>query len=205
MASGQNQQKMQKRMLALGDSYTIGESVLEKDRWPNQLIDLLNAKGSNFSNPEIIAKTGWTTGELSEAIKESNPQGTFDLVSLLIGVNNQYRGNSLAEYKIEFRDLLNKAVNFADRKKKMVVVVSVPDWGVTPFAVGRDRSKISEEIDFFNAANRVIAEEMGVLYVEITEESRSAATDSSLIAEDGLHPSAKMYAQWALAVLKVLQ
>jgi len=118
MASGQNQQKMQKRMLALGDSYTIGESVLEKDRWPNQLIDLLNAKGSNFSNPEIIAKTGWTTGELTEAIKESNPQGTFDLVSLLIGVNNQYRGNSLAEYKIEFRELLNKAVNFADRKKK---------------------------------------------------------------------------------------
>jgi len=205
MASGQNQQKMQKRMLALGDSYTIGESVLEKDRWPNQLIDLLNAKGSNFSNPEIIAKTGWTTGELTEAIKESNPQGTFDLVSLLIGVNNQYRGNSLAEYKIEFKDLLNKAVNFADRKKKMVVVVSIPDWGVTPFAVGRDGSKISEEIDFFNAANRVIAEEMGVLYVEITEESRSAATDSSLIAEDGLHPSAKMYTQWALAVLKVLQ
>lgn len=204
MASGQNQQKMQKRMLALGDSYTIGESVLEKDRWPNQLIDLLNEKGDNFSSPEIIAKTGWTTGELSEAIKESNPQGTFDLVSLQIGANNQYRGNSLAEYNIEFKDLLNKAVNFANSNKKMVVVVSIPDWGVTPFAAGRDRSKISEEIDLFNAANREIAEEMGVLYVEITEESRNAAIDLSLIAEDGLHPSAKMYTQWAEAVLKVI-
>jgi len=195
---------MQKRMLALGDSYTIGESVLEKDRWPNQLIDLLNEKGDNFSSPEIIAKTGWTTGELIEAIKESNLQGIFDLVSLQIGVNNQYRGNSLAEYKIEFKDLLNKAVNFANRNKKMVVVVSIPDWGVTPFAAGRDRSKISEEINLFNAANREIAEEMGVLHVEITEESRNATIDLSLIAEDGLHPSAKMYTQWAEAVLKVI-
>jgi len=191
-------------MLALGDSYTIGESVLEKDRWPNQLIDLLNEKGDNFSSPEIIAKTGWTTGELIEAIKESNLQGIFDLVSLQIGVNNQYRGNSLAEYKIEFKDLLNKAVNFANRNKKMVVVVSIPDWGVTPFAAGRDRSKISEEINLFNAANREIAEEMGVLHVEITEESRNATIDLSLIAEDGLHPSAKMYTQWAEAVLKVI-
>jgi lysophospholipase L1-like esterase len=199
-AMSQNQKEMEKRMLALGDSYTIGESVQENERWPMQLVDMLREAGNNFEKPEIIAKTGWTTDELIAAINEANPQGPFDLVSLLIGVNNQYRGNSLSTYREEFEFLLRKAIDFAGGDVKKVIVVSIPDWGVTPFAEGRDREKISMEIDLFNAANRAIAEEMGITYVEITIESKLAATDLSLIAEDGLHPSAKMYSQWAKAV-----
>ena len=200
----QNQKEMEKRMLALGDSYTIGESVQENDRWPMQLVDMLREAGNNFEKPEIIAKTGWTTDELIAAINEANPQGPFDLVSLLIGVNNQYRGNSLLTYREEFEFLLRKAIDFAGGDIKKVIVVSIPDWGVTPFAEGRDREKISMEIDLFNAANRAIAEEMGITYVEITIESKLAATDLSLIADDGLHPSSKIYKQWANKVFNAL-
>jgi lysophospholipase L1-like esterase len=200
IAMSQNQKKMEKRMLALGDSYTIGESVQENDRWPMQLVDMLRETGNNFEKPEIIAKTGWTTDELIAAINEANPQGPFDLVSLLIGVNNQYRGNSLSTYREEFEFLLRKAIDFAGGNIKKVIVVSIPDWGVTPFAEGRDREKIAMEIDDFNEANKEITESLKVTYVEITKDSRLAATDLSLIAEDGLHPSAKMYSQWAKAV-----
>jgi lysophospholipase L1-like esterase len=199
-AMSQNQKEMGKKMLALGDSYTIGESVQENDRWPMQLVDMLREAGNNFEKPEIIAKTGWTTDELIAAINEAKPQGPYDLVSLLIGVNNQYRGNSISIYREEFEFLLRKAIDFAGGDIKKVIVVSIPDWGVTPFAEGRDRVKISMEIDLFNAANRAISEEMGITYVEITIESKLAATDLSLIAQDGLHPSAKMYSQWAKAV-----
>lgn len=198
----QNQKKMEKRMLALGDSYTIGESVQENDRWPMQLVDMLRETGNNFEKPEIIAKTGWTTDELIAAINEANPQGPFDLVSLLIGVNNQYRGNSLSTYREEFEFLLRKAIDFAGGNIKKVIVVSIPDWGVTPFAEGRDREKIAMEIDDFNEANKEITESLKVTYVEITKDSRLAATDLSLIAEDGLHPSSKMYKQWASKVFK---
>jgi len=198
----QNQKEMEKRMLALGDSYTIGESVQENERWPMQLVEMLGEAGNNFEKPEIIAKTGWTTDELIAAINEANPQGPFDLVSLLIGVNNQYRGNSLSTYREEFEFLLRKAIDFAGGDIKKVIVVSIPDWGVTPFAEGRDREKIAQEIDAFNKANEQITESLGVTYVEITKDSKLAATDLSLIAADGLHPSSKMYKHWASLVFK---
>ncbi len=198
----QNQKEMEKRMLALGDSYTIGESVQENERWPMQLVEMLGEAGNNFEKPEIIAKTGWTTDELIAAINEANPKGPFDLVSLLIGVNNQYRGNSLSTYREEFEFLLRKAIDFAGGDIKKVIVVSIPDWGVTPFAEGRDREKIAQEIDAFNEANEQITESLGVTYVEITKDSKLAATDLSLIAADGLHPSSKMYKHWASLVFK---
>jgi lysophospholipase L1-like esterase len=201
-AMSQNQKEMEKRMLALGDSYTIGESVQENERWPMQLVEMLGEAGNNFEKPEIIAKTGWTTDELIAAINEANPQGPFDLVSLLIGVNNQYRGNSLSTYREEFEFLLRKAIDFAGGDIKKVIVVSIPDWGVTPFAEGRDREKIAQEIDAFNEANEQITESLGVTYVEITKDSKLAATDLSLIASDGLHPSSKMYKHWASLVFK---
>jgi len=193
---------MEKRMLALGDSYTIGESVTENERWPVLLIEMLNNAGNNFNKPAILAKTGWTTDELITAIKEVNPQGTFDLVSLLIGVNNQYRGNSISIYQEEFETLLRQAIDFAGGAVKKVLVVSIPDWGVTPFAEGRDREKIAKEIDAFNEVNKKVTESLGATYVEITGDSRLAAKDLSLIAEDGLHPSSKMYKHWATAVFK---
>ncbi len=201
-AMSQNQKEMEKRMLALGDSYTIGESVQENERWPMQLVEMLGEAGNNFEKPEIIAKTGWTTDELIAAINEANPKGPFDLVSLLIGVNNQYRGNSLSTYREEFEFLLRKAIDFAGGDIKKVIVVSIPDWGVTPFAEGRDREKIAQEIDAFNEANEQITESLGVTYVEITKDSKLAATDLSLIAADGLHPSSKMYKHWASLVFK---
>jgi lysophospholipase L1-like esterase len=204
-ATAQNTQRMEKRMLALGDSYTIGESVFENERWPVQLVKMLNEAGNNFKTPEIIAKTGWTTDELIAAIKVSNPQGTFDLVSLLIGVNNQYRGNNIEDYKIEFERLLKMAIHFAGNNSQKVVVVSIPDWGVTPFAHDKDKQKIKSEIDYFNKVNFEVALAYEVKYVEITAASRLAENDHELIAADGLHPSAKMYKQWAKNVFEKIQ
>ncbi len=179
------------RYLALGDSYTIGESVAVEERWPVQL-----AKRWKLGEPEIIAKTGWTTDELNAAIDKANPQGPYGLVTLLIGVNNQYRGRSSAQYRDEFRALLQRAVGFAGGKAKNVIVVSIPDWGVTPFAKERDRAKIAREIDEFNAINREETAKAGARYVDITPISRRAASDESLVAPDGLHPSGKMYTEW---------
>lgn len=190
--------------LALGDSYTIGEAVAENERWPEQFCALMQQQNKPFGTPEIIAKTGWTTDELLAAIAEKNPKGPFDLVSLLIGVNNQYRGYPEDQYIKEFGRLLNMAIGFAGNRKDHVVVVSIPDWGVTPFAEGRDRAQIAREIDHYNALNRRITEEAGVLYVEITAHSRLAQTDASLIASDHLHPSGLMYAYWAKQVAEKL-
>ena len=179
------------RYLALGDSYTIGESVAEADRWPNQL-----ARALQMPQPEIIAKTGWTTDELNAAIDKAKPRGPYDLVTLLIGVNNQYRGRDAEQYRRELVGLLNRAIAFAGGKPSRVVVVSIPDWGVTPFAANRDRAKIGAEIDRFNAINREETLRVKARYVDITPISRRVANDPLLVAEDGLHPSAKMYAQW---------
>lgn len=186
--------------LALGDSYTIGESVAEHERWPNQLVNLLNHSNPKYALPTIVAKTGWTTDELEQAIATSQLNDHYDLVSLLIGVNNQYRGLSTIDYQIEFERLLKKALELAGGKNHRVVVISIPDWGVTPFAEGRDRNKIASEIDEFNHINQILSEQYHVHYVEITQHSRTAATDLSLIADDKLHPSGKMYAHWALEV-----
>lgn len=195
----------QLRYLALGDSYTVGESVAESERWPVQLANALSKAGISMSAPQIIATTGWTTSELSEGIAKADPQGPYDLVSLLIGVNNQYRGWSLEEYKEQFAGLLTQAIDFADGETLRVFVVSIPDWGVTPFAAGRNQEKIASEIDAFNAAARTIAEERGVAFVDITSGSRLAASDASLVAGDGLHPSGKMYAQWVEQIFPVVR
>ncbi|HYC60302.1 MAG TPA: SGNH/GDSL hydrolase family protein [Thermoanaerobaculia bacterium] len=179
----------QTRYLALGDSYTIGESVPESERFPVQL-----ARDLALGAPTIIAKTGWTTDELNAAIDAANPQGPYDLVTLLIGVNNQYRGRDAEQYRGEFAALLQRAIGFAAGDAKKVIVVSIPDWGVTPFAEGRDRAKIASEIDRYNAINREEASRAGAQYVDITPISRG--TDIALVAGDGLHPSGKQYSEW---------
>jgi lysophospholipase L1-like esterase len=185
-----------KRYLALGDSYTIGESVAVEERFPMQL-----ARELKMPEPEIIAKTGWTTDELNAAIDKADPHGPYDLVTLLIGVNNQYRGRSADQYRTEFAALLQRAIGFAGGKTRNVVVVSIPDWGVTPFAKDRDQAKIAREIDQFNAINREETLRAGARYVDITPFSRKAAADPSLVAGDGLHPSGKMYAEWTRLIV----
>jgi lysophospholipase L1-like esterase len=189
------------RILCLGDSYTIGESVPVAERWPVQLAKVLRERGMDVADPVIIAKTGWTTDELSEAIDEADPQGPFDLVTLLIGVNNQYRGRSAEEYRREFRGLLARAIGFTGGRADRVLVLSIPDWGVTRYAADRDRQQISREIDAFNAINREETGKAGARYVDITPISREAVSQPALIAEDGLHPSRGMYRRWVEAVL----
>jgi lysophospholipase L1-like esterase len=184
------------RYLALGDSYTIGESVAVEERYPVQL-----ARELKMPAPEIIARTGWTTDELNAAIDKADPHGPYDLVTLLIGVNNQYRGRSADQYRTEFTALLQRAIGFAGGKARNVVVVSIPDWGVTPFAKDRDRAKIAREIDQFNAINREETLRAGARYVDITPFSRTAAADPSLVAGDGLHPSGKMYSEWTRLIV----
>jgi len=191
------------RILSLGDSYTIGESVSSDDRWPVDLASMLRAQGIDVADPTIIARTAWTTRDLSAAIDEARPRGPFDLVTLLIGVNDQYRGRSVEEYRPQFRLVLSRAITHAGKRPESVVVISIPDWGVTPYAQGRDRRKIAAEVDAFNAANREEATTAGAHYVDITGLSRLAATDRGLVAADGLHPSAAMYVQWARAILPV--
>jgi lysophospholipase L1-like esterase len=190
------------RYLALGDSYTIGESVPEGERWPNQLAERLKAEEIQ-TEVTIIARTGWTTDELWQGIQASEIQLPYDLVSLLIGVNNQYRGYDLSEYREQFGFLLKKSIEYAGGESRRVIVVSIPDWGVTPFASGRDSEKIAKEIDEFNQVNREEAEKAGTHHVDVTAVSREAVSDESLIASDGLHPSGKMYSSWAENVLPV--
>jgi len=185
--------------LALGDSYTIGESVAQQESFPFQLQSLLKAQNIDVSSPRIIATTGWTTDELQSAIKQADIKVKYDFVTLLIGVNNQYRGYPIDTYKKEFAALLKTAIAFANGRKDHVFVVSIPDWGVTPFGKSSDRDIkiIAQEIDAFNAANQEITLAAGVSYTNITPASRNATTDFALVAKDGLHPSGKMYASWA--------
>lgn len=189
------------RYLALGDSYTIGESVAEEERWPNQLVALVNSPKE--IDVTIIARTGWTTSELWQGIQAANPQGTYDMVSLLIGVNNQYRGYDINEYREEFRFLLEKSIEYAGGNPEHVIVLSIPDWGVTPFAWGKDTTQIAADIDAYNAINLEESQKAGVHYVDVTPVSREAVNDPTLIAADGLHPSGKMYAEWAKLALSV--
>lgn len=193
------------RILSLGDSYTIGEAVGEHERWPVRLAAMLRARGIGVADPVIVAKTGWTTDELSLGIDAASPSGPFDLVTLLIGVNNQYRGRSSTEYRGQFRALFERAVTFAGGRADRVIVLSIPDWGVTPFAGGRDRAQIAADIDAFNAINRAESLRRGSQYVDVVPVSRNAGADASLVATDGLHPSGAMYAAWAdLALPAVL-
>lgn len=189
------------RFLALGDSYTIGEGVDESERWPVRLAALLRERGVGIGDPRIIARTGWTTDELSAAIDEADPRGPYALVTLLIGVNNQYRGRSTEEYRAEFAELLRRAIGFAGGEASRVVVLSIPDWGVTPFADGRDRAQIAAEIDAYNAINRDEARRAGARWVDVTGQSRDAGADVAFLVSDGLHPSGRAYAEWARLAL----
>jgi lysophospholipase L1-like esterase len=187
-------------MLALGDSYTIGESVSEDARWPNQLAAMLRDAGVAVAAPEIVARTGWTTDELSAELDRigSDLVPPYDLVSLLIGVNNQYRGRSLAEYGQQFEALLQRAMRWAGGQGALRVL-SIPDWGVTPFARDDARSgaQIGAEIDAFNRLARTVCDRYGVAFIDVTESSREAAGRPELLCADGLHPSALEYARWA--------
>lgn len=186
-------------VLSLGDSYTIGESVEEKHRWPIQLVAELQERGVQWNQPRIIAKTGWTTDELQSAIDESPFIGrTYGWVTLLIGVNNQYRGLDAEIFRTDFRELLQYAIERANNRPRRVLVLSIPDWGVTPFARGRDTKKIATEIDMFN---RIKSEETlahNAHFIDITDISRDAAEyPSKWLASDELHPSGAMYWRWA--------
>jgi len=187
--------------LALGDSYTIGEQVLPAENFPNQTASLLRKENIELETPRIVATTGWTTDELETGIKSANDtepfRSSYDFVTLLIGVNNQYRGRSVDDYKPEFEELLKKAIQYANDRHDHVVVISIPDWGVTPFASGRDRAKIAGEIDEYNAANKEISLRYNVHYLDITPWTREAVNDATLLANDGLHPSGKEYHRWA--------
>lgn len=183
--------------LALGDSYTIGEQVPMHDNFPHQLVKKLKEQKLDVADPVIIAKTGWTTDELATAIREHNLHETFSFVALLIGVNNQYRGRDLDNYKEEFTQLLAQAIVFANGHTQNVFVVSIPDWGVTPFAEGHDRQKIAHEIDAYNAACRDISLAHKCNYTDITDSTRHNGTNALFLAADGLHPSGKEYEIWA--------
>ena len=188
------------RYLALGDSYSIGEGVPEAGRWPVQLAVRLRREGVALDDPSIVATTGWTTDELSAAMDATSFAPPYELVSLLIGVNNQYRGRSADEYRDEFRRLLERAVDLAGMRSERVLVLSIPDWGVTPFAhgSGRDVLRIASELDVYNAIAREETERRGAHFVDITGISRQ---HPALLADDGLHPSAAQYALWTEAAV----
>ncbi len=191
--------------LALGDSYTIGEGAPEAGRWPVQLAAMAQAQGLPLAPPTIIARTGWTTAELQDAIRAAHDHRTYGLVSLLIGVNNQYRGQSLALYRQEFRALLATAVAFAGGQPRHVVVLSIPDWGQSPFAAGRDLTQIAQEIDQFNQAAHEECQHADVAFVDITPLTRAAAGHASQFVADGLHYTAGQMQQWATLALPVVQ
>ena len=193
------------KYLALGDSYTIGEGVPRDGRWPELMARALRAEGIALEDPRIIAKTGWTTDELATAIDCEEPLGRLDFATLLIGVNNQYRGRSVAEYRGEFAELLRRTIRFTGGDAGRVMVLSIPDWGVTPFARAekRDPAQVAAEIDAFNAAARQVAEQHGVAFVDITGTSRECGGEDAMLVADKLHPSAAMHASWADAALPV--
>ncbi len=186
-----------KTYLALGDSYTIGEQVLLAESFPYQTVELLRNKNIEIVAPEIIAKTGWTTDELHYAISQHTFLKNYDFVSLLIGVNNQYRGRSVKEYEIEFGILLKQAIIFGGNNPTNVFVLSIPDWGVTPFAIEKDVAKIAKEIDEYNTACKKITLQHNCTFIDITTSQRTDANNVDMLASDGLHPSGKEYAKWS--------
>ncbi len=198
---------MRRGFLALGDSYTIGEGVPEAGRWPVQLVGLLRERGIALDAPRIIATTGWTTDELDAGIDAAHAADPIPtdhaLVSLLIGVNNQYRGRSLDEYTLQFAALLERAIDFAGGEAARVIVLAIPDWGVTPFAIqsGRDRAQIATQLDAFNLAAQRLTEARGAHFVDIAPVSRARGGEVAMLADDGLHPSGALYALWAEAAL----
>ena len=199
--SGENDQDSTFFYLALGDSYTIGESVEENERFPVQLVEKLKDQGFEMQAAKIVARTGWTTDELAAAIDNENLKESYNLVTLLIGVNNQYRGRSADEYRGEFRELLQTAIDFANNKSQYVIVISIPDYGVTPFGQNRNPEQIAKEIDEYNAINYQETLQANARYLEITAISREALNNETLVASDGLHPSGEMYRRWVEKIL----
>lgn len=191
------------KYLALGDSYTIGESVAEDQRWPVQLAEAFKKSGLTTESPKIVATTGWRTDDLKRAILAVNPSRDYHLVSLLIGVNNQYQGRTAESYAPEFEDLLKMAIEFAGGDRSKVFVVSIPDYGYTPFGKEKQQS-ISKAIDAFNAINKSITEKYDIKYIDITDISRKGFEDLELVAEDGLHPSGKQYRLWVERIVQKL-
>lgn len=191
---------MEPRYLALGDSYTIGEGVPAGDRWPVLMVEMLRARGLTIGDPRIIARTAWTTDELSDAIDQEKPRGPFALVTLMIGVNDQYRSRPVDSFGSEFAVLLKRAKGFAGNRPSRTIAISIPDWGATPYAQSRDTSVISREIDVYNARGQELALAAGVHWVDVTAISRDMKGDPSLVVEDGLHPSGAMYRRWAALI-----
>jgi lysophospholipase L1-like esterase len=189
------------KFLALGDSYTIGEAVPPEERWPVQLVNELRKRNLHFNPPDIIATTGWRSDELLDAISERQPPPDYDMVSILIGVNNLYQGKPVAQYAVEFEELLRIAIVLAKGKKEHVFVLSIPDYGFTPF--GKEtRSEISQATDLFNDAYHTITSTYGIAYFDITGISRHGLEKPELIASDNLHPSGLMYAEWVRTILR---
>ncbi len=190
--------------LALGDSYTIGEGVIATESWPYQLVKKLNSMGIAFQQPKVIARTGWRTDNLSAAIQAEDLSEKYDLVSLLIGVNNQFQGKSIDQFKKDMRSLLNTAVNLSVAGKSRVFVLSIPDYGSTPFGK-LERESIGKEIDQWNLACKEICDEFEIPFFDITTISKRAATDTDLTTKDKLHPSAKMYSLWVDEIIEPLR
>ncbi|WP_341905567.1 SGNH/GDSL hydrolase family protein [Fluviicola taffensis] len=190
--------------LALGDSYTIGESVVTNSNFPYQLADSIWNEGEEYTSPVIIARTGWRTDQLMEAIESANLKKEYDLVTLLIGVNNEFQGRSLEEYERDFISLCQKSIELAGNKKERVFVLSIPDYGYTPYGK-TNMNRISSRIDLFNASNKRIADSLQLNYIDITRISRQGLSDPDLVADDGLHPSAKMYGLWVQEIRRKMQ
>lgn len=191
------------RFLALGDSYTIGQGVEENERWPNQLTKKLEEKGAQIELLTNIARTGWTSDNLLGYVGGLEPDPPYNLVSLLIGVNNQFQGRNIDVYRTEFRELLEKAIAFCDGRKEGVFVLSIPDYGYTPFGLS-DQERISQEIDAYNNINKQITQSMNIAYFDITQISRQVISKPSYLASDNLHPSGEMYARWVDIILNEL-
>lgn len=191
------------RFLALGDSYTIGEGVREHERWPVHLATMLRANGIDVGEPELIARTAWTSDELADAMADEKPKGPYDLVTLLVGVNDQYRSRPVSSFVPEFETLLKRAVSLAKRRAGRVIAISIPDWGATPFAEGRDRELIAKEIGAYNAQAQALAAKAGVHWVDVTGITRAMLEEPELVAPDGLHPSGEMYRRWAEHLLPI--
>lgn len=185
------------KYLALGDSYTIGTSVEEPERFPAQAVELLKKENINVSNLQYIATRGWTTFDLMASIREQNPSSNFDIVTLLIGVNDQYDGIDIAKYEKNFAELLATAIELSGNRPSRVFVLSIPDYSAVPFIAASDKARVSKEVEAFNAVNKKITLENNIAYIDITPSTKAAIDDLSLVASDNLHPSGKEYQKWA--------
>ena len=188
--------------IALGDSYTIGEGVDENERWPNQFVDVAYEDGVNFDQPMIIAETGWKTFDLLNAIKQTNFTKKYDYISLLIGVNNQFNSRPLDEFEEDLNNLMNEMKRIK-KDDGSIIIISIPDWGYTPFGESSDMSNISEQINLFNSSLRKFASTNGLKYVDVTQISRRGISEPNLITNDNLHPSGTMYLEWAKKIYKI--